>query len=854
MTTPLHQPPSSDDLRRFPPANAECARMRGLMRDFVDGELDARAAGAVEEHVHGCRSCGLALARAEHELLLVKSVLPRARTQAPPGFGSEVLRRLMQEDGVEFGDVEFGDGADADADADEDAVEERIERVPFGRRIAAAASFLVSVPGSLMVSVMLLAGLALYQNLRTVSDDSAPVRIARLTIMSSADTHTMLGGKAVQLSSGDGISEDQLVWVGAKGGAIADWHDRSEGRQPAARFELGNNSAVQLRDGEPMLVNGKLAVDARRPFSFAVADGSRLELTRGEYVLSASNPLGDRWDPKSGSPADLEVSLEVKQGDGAIIYRNGEMQQLVGAGYVARYSDYAFSLTQMPSGGPERTETPVAPPLGPGSLRGSVIERSGARAVGTTVLVSYRGEKGMHSAPPVTVDQAGFFGFETGIPGAPPRCESGFAVLQIVPPAQRPELGLVAPDAYRLIANGQHVRVQKTLFVETSAEFRGRVFDDEGQPVRGARLLPLVVDELFGCVLPWPEGQATSDVAGDFVLRRLPATMPNHQSLAVAVMHPELEATVVDLPPRGSAVAALFDGTIVSPRLRPVRLHSLPVSATIEIWQDMPGLPPGAAARVYTAETNEFGVVEALPVGSGQLYLRNMSQSSPALRALVPSGSQSQASYRPAPGLPGQFAAIFECHTVVPGTSLAFANTYRHQHFATTSPTQTTLEVHFLDSLSRGLVPTAQVFALQPGGPRGRAKVRFLGFTSLGGALSYEIVSEDLGLVAIAPDGATAYASLGDLLGNESWIEVPSTGRVLIDESLRPGIGDTQQVLTVGFEPVDPVPGLQPRLHRFASDVTGWGVGELPPGDYRVTVGGQTTEVTVVPGETVVLR
>ena len=33
--SPMHQPPNSDDLRQHPPTGSTCARMRGLLRDFV---------------------------------------------------------------------------------------------------------------------------------------------------------------------------------------------------------------------------------------------------------------------------------------------------------------------------------------------------------------------------------------------------------------------------------------------------------------------------------------------------------------------------------------------------------------------------------------------------------------------------------------------------------------------------------------------------------------------------------------------------------------------------------------------------------------------------------------------------
>lgn len=844
----LHQPPNPEDLRRFPPGGATCARVRGLMRDFVDGELEAEAATAVEEHVHDCRTCNLALARAEHELLIVTSAFPRLETAVPPGFASAVTARLMQEDrdlADECPDESLGGHASSRSGA----------RRSAAGRVAAAARFLVSMPGSLMLSVMLLAGLVLVQSFAGAGDDAYPERVARLVITGAVDTHGLFGDRRLRLSSGDGVGDDQLVWVGAGGAAQADWHDNSEGRQPAARFQLGGNAVVRLHDGEPVLVNGKLQVEARRPFSFAVADGSRLELGEGEYLLSAESSSGDRWDPSAGAPSDLQVGVEVLHGDGARILRENAPSIFVGAGSIGLYSGgEVFVKTTTPPEGNARGEVPVPPASGPGTFRGVVWERNGLPAIGADVLISYRSAGLVHSTSR-TVNASGIFTFDTGVPGAPPHCESPFAVLQVVPPMHRQELGLVPPDAYRLGRNGRHVHLHDSVVVDTSQVFTGQVVDDAGEPVLGVRMIPLVVDELFGCVLPWPEGQVATTDTGVFSISRLPARLPPHQHLAVVLMHPALAPTVVTVPRRGSSVANEFWGRIESPRLRSVRLHSMPIEATVQVWQDIEGLPAGSAARLYTAQTDEFGIVESLMVAErGRLYMRRVDSPQQTLRELRLDGPNGPPSYYPALGASQQFRDVFETSQVLPGTSLALAGTFRHQHIHTTNPAQARLEIYMTEALTGGNVPAAQVFALQPGGPRGRARTRFLGFTSMGGSLSYDIHSHDLGILAIAPNGATAEVELGDLLGQQGWIHVDSPGRVLIDSTLRPPVGAAQRVVSVRFEPVTAMSGLKPVMRRFASDSTSWEVGELPPGDYRATIGDQTFLVTVVAGGVSVLH
>src|SRR5712671_1691983 len=106
------QPPDPEDLRRYPPADESCLRIRGLLRDYADGELEPALRAAVDLHVHGCRACALALSRAEHEVwrlrraLAGESVAGAAAGAAagsaesagvPRGFPGRTVERLVRE-------------------------------------------------------------------------------------------------------------------------------------------------------------------------------------------------------------------------------------------------------------------------------------------------------------------------------------------------------------------------------------------------------------------------------------------------------------------------------------------------------------------------------------------------------------------------------------------------------------------------------------------------------------------------------------------------------------------------------------------------------------------------------------
>lgn len=111
-----HQPASAEDLRQHPPAGPDCVVQRQLLRDYVDGDLDAEQAAGLEAHVHTCRSCGLALSRAEAEQLQLRDALDAAAVpglQVPEDFGARLMRRLEAEWQV---DVDAPAGAAAPSD------------------------------------------------------------------------------------------------------------------------------------------------------------------------------------------------------------------------------------------------------------------------------------------------------------------------------------------------------------------------------------------------------------------------------------------------------------------------------------------------------------------------------------------------------------------------------------------------------------------------------------------------------------------------------------------------------------------------------------------------------------------
>lgn len=181
------------------------------------------------------------------------------------------------------------------------------------------------------------------------------------------------------------------------------------------------------------------------------------------------------------------------------------------------------------------------------------------------------------------------------------------------------------------------------------------------------------------------------------------------------------------------------------------------------------------------------------------------------------------------------------------GTNLAFSDTYRHQNFETTGPSEATFVIQCVDEVSGVPVPHAQVFALRSTGPRVRGQPRFLGFSSTAGLLTYESMANDLGVFLVTSTGEVASVERAQVSMHQPRIHVSSTGRVVLAASLRPVPGIGEQIVTILFEPLEAVSGAAPVLRRFASEATGWTVLKLPPGWYRATIANDTRTIEVEP-------
>ncbi|MBL9077995.1 MAG: zf-HC2 domain-containing protein [Planctomycetes bacterium] len=843
----MHQPPNPEDLRRAPPAGRECAWVRGLLRDFADGDLAAGEHRKVEEHVHACFACSVELSRAEHEVLRLRRGFARMAMEEQarglrrrrPDFAARVVDAIVDATLPAVGDEAPAKGAGA---------------APLSAPgehgfLARGQVALVRHRRTLLLAFGLLLGAFVGLAMWVVSGEQQVDRNACLVVQSARDAF----GDTGRLFVGDGLGERGRLKVGRHGSAKVDWHDASQDSQPAATLAMSGEGRMRLEKGVPVLEAGSLTVETNRPVTIPVADGSEIELGVGTYTIVAEVSVASEdyqsqlLDPMSGAPADLRIQVEVLRGDDAQIVRPEVGPTLIAAGGIGIYQGNSTVAVvgggaQLAGGDPVGVSggSAAAGPAEPPKLLASVYQRSGLPSVGTHVVAIYPTNGGTHFSFGIS-DAYGKVVMASEEP-----CLSSFAVLHALP--QQLAYGMVAPDAFPLVRDGANVRAEQSIVLDLAEPVRGQVVDVLDQPVLGVRVVPCIVDELLGHVYPVPVIAESSDDQGRFTVRRFAPNLPQHQHLALVLAHPEFSPLVVPVPVRGSANALLPMAPVVLKRLHSVVLDFGVPHADITLWEDIEGLATRAVwQRQFHAD--HHGKVWDAAVGEGLLWRvvgsgnnmavtnTNIGFAGPFVTVGLGGSSPVGAQFRPLQNLPG--------------TDLYLASSVRHQRIDTSTGGARALIAR--DSLGR-VVANAQVFATSPTGPRGTVETRFLGLTSSQGMLTLGAFGGE-NLLVLGADGAFATVPQSQQSGLVLSAQLQPTGRVLLGETLRPGAaGATVVRMRFRRQFTDMPEGMEVVAERFASEATGWEVAGLVPGFYMVELGNVSLPVQVPPGGFAVLQ
>jgi hypothetical protein len=844
VRSPLHQPPNPDDLRRQPPAGPECATARGWMRDAADGDLTPACQRLLDEHVHVCRVCAVELARAEHEVQRVRRAYaaPVDVPTLPRDFAKNVVRRLVLDETSLVPAPELAAARAAAAAASVDVA-------PVRRRLFAVSPVFAVSPGVAVLACLLcllLIGIGLRHY---ASEELAPERSARLVVVDAASA---FGDSGRAVGIGDGLGDRQSLWITGDGSARLEWHDLSAGEQPAATLSV-RGGELRLENGAPLIVTGSIEISTHRDVTLPMPDGSEIQLGIGDYVITADAFVDDDKDPagdvREPGRQPKRIAVEVVRGEPAQVVRVAVGATLVAAGTVGVYQGGSAVVLSGPVGlaandahGGDRVPPPADAPVGT-VLFGQVVDTQGLPNVGAEVFLAFGSQGNVLNGARVT-GADGQFALQSDSP-----CHTEFVVALALPANIRRDLGVSVPDAYPLRRDGGVLRLAVPMLLQASRPLLGQLSDDQGDIVVGAQIVPCLVDGLFGCVLPLTSQRTVSDASGAFRIDRLPAGLPSHQSLALLVSGEQIAAAALPVPTRGGSAAAEPQAPFVVRRQRFIRVHMLPPSTPVTVLEEVPGLPPGTAAVSRTVTANWQGRIAEIGVGAGRMWLVSGGGHQPMLRELLLDEVVGLPRYRPSLSVQ-PMPTLFRALQSLPGNAVEVVHSYRHQRFET-APVANAVSaaaLRVLDAVGRP-VEGAHVFALDPGGVRGRADARFLGFTSPTGVASLGALEAGQHVVVLGPAGTVGY--LSDALSHGLTVTLPLAvpGRVVLGPALRPGPVEPYRVVTARLIRTEsPLTGLLPELVRFFCEQDGWQVEGVPPGSYRVEINGVARTIEVPAG------
>jgi anti-sigma factor RsiW len=861
--------PDNEDFGFVPPERGEgaafsdlppsCRNARGQMRDYADGELDPTDRKVVESHVHGCRVCAVALARVEFETLRLRRAFSDSWAAAtpPPGFARRTLARLLIESPELALSPVAGDApleserpqagksqpaprdlarrvlarATAEILASEEAPR-RASRARFAAVLAVSFAFVGAIVGAFWGSVVEL---------------QAHVRLA---VVRAERGWREVGRDLLELNPGDGLSEGAVLRLHEEGTADVEWYDASViGEQPAAQIKLLGDTELRV-DGQLELVHGSMEVMSHRPMSVLLGDGSTLELGSGLYHVTVTEQQGP-FDALLTDGLGLGVRVEVERGDAARLDRESGNAAVVSVGQVGRYGRGALGIavenrpsTVAPIGalaaGPRQNVAAEPQP----DLVGIVVDPFGSPLAHAAVRMSFPTAAGLVSRV-FDTDHAGNF---IVMPGS--GMLSGFALVEVQPPAGRSDLAFLPIDAYPLEAEDGRF-VLRPIRLTSGVRIAGRVVAADGTARPFSRVVPSFYDEALGQIQPWMQGAVTADADGRFEIFGMPPLRGASRSVGLVAFHPDAEARFVPL----STVGAM-GGEEVSLTLQSMAswtLRGLAPQRSYTVLEEVYGLPAGLGIRRHFVQSDDGGVARGLRCGRGRLWLEagNGSRAMVQSIARLPNGI-AEAGFEQME----RSAALAALLAVpgVPGNSLELAVQNR---FLRADPEPTVGEEAFVQSPVGGLLGGVQLFALKArvgSGP----DARFLGMSRQGASVRVRFEPGESEVLAIDPNGALGLrASILSLRGGDAHgrllpIALEPLGRAELAVALQPA----QLSLSTVWSPLLAGPaGARPQIHRTLLRAEGWSAASLPPGEYLVQDQLQRSfRVRVIAGQTVTIR
>lgn len=574
-----HQPASPRDLERFPPSSAECARVRGLLRDFVDDDLPAVAKQRIEAHVHGCRACNLALSRCESELQQIRAALAecdRRRLAPPASFAPGLMERISTEAAM-HASYEPPTGFTR-------RVMDRVARETTGgpQVIHRPWRVLPRIGVAAAAAVLTVVGAALWWHWTQPEESAGDVVAARQV--------RLVGGAAV--AAGQRLRGDEELATGVEGKLAI----RLRGsRRGAGTVQLDAEGSVRLTDDGLELLTGDAEVTVEASMLVRVAEAGTVRLGPGQFEISSVAVR--HQDGRAGR----RVQVAVTDGTAEVVL--GEDSQEVSSGQVAYYSSFGGlrvgryggrDLVYSSRAAAQQPTTPTTPAAPTPEPFGQLLDPFTSEPIaGASVML-----RTMHGVQRHTTDAEGRFAFD-GVE----QLQGQFAVLQAWPPAGAVNLAEVAPTPLYLGGQEQGLR---RFFFGRGMQLQGRLLDAEQRIPSRAWVQACRIDELFGFAAPLGGRVPSLDGGGAFRIAGLPIYSGPYQTLVLLAAQDGVRPRVVLARDRGprSADAAL---ELRLPQAQRVTLTGFPASTTLQFLMPIEDLPPGQAVWITELRSSAEG-------------------------------------------------------------------------------------------------------------------------------------------------------------------------------------------------------------------------------------------------------
>jgi Putative zinc-finger len=608
------QPACPADLESSPPESDTCGRIREMLRDFADGDLTDVEVAAVESHAHSCRTCALALSRAESERMQITAALAEVDTSTigpSAGFTEAVMQNVRElaetQPSVGFTTrvmARVRETALAESVLGTEEAPRRRHRMPLYLALAATVMFATWI------------GLRVFES---------PVP-AVVEVLAAEHAEMQRDGNQISLVATDHWNADEhqaadefltgehgwleLLWK-PHGKAIAlraDEHTafrvgttgRITSGTPGA---IPGGSSMSHPDDPPVVAlrDGALTVETDAAVELSLGDGSSVGVGRGQYHVTVQRVR------HQDSRAGLLVKVHVR--DGAARIERGGRTTLVAAGSQALYttftpvtldraSDEDLFLASRRRARDRATQKPAVASR-ERQFFGQVLDpRTSTPVPGVSIsIATYLGDQ------TVTTNADGMFEL-TGrrelrgqfvlLRAVPPPKAEGLAPLPIMP---------VFLDPREESAGGRPRGVRR-FFLEPAGVVQGRVQDATRRAPAGLWLQAVAVDELLGSVVPIG-ARVAGDETGEFAIRGLTTATKSHRRMLIVAGAAAMRPRVVWARAAVRVEDAALD--IALPVVGATPVGGFAPGEVVHLLLAVGGIPAGSGVWPTTARADAAG-------------------------------------------------------------------------------------------------------------------------------------------------------------------------------------------------------------------------------------------------------